>query len=709
MQRVSSNGTSTQRRTFWFALVGVLLLTGLFGWPFRAVCSDDHRPTEPGPRGASQPPNIVFLLADDLGWSDTTPYGSTFYETPNIERLARQGIRFTNAYSASPLCSPTRASILTGQYPGRLRFTTPSGHVPRVVLDPKVPDRASPNYHVTVPQTRTRLPNEYVTYAEVLKQAGYRTAFLGKWHLGRAPYLPENQGFDVVVGGRHHPGPPGGYFAPWPCDTLPQAPPGSHIDDVITTEAIRFMEENRDHPFLLNLWFYSVHAPFQAKAELVEKYRRKAKALGPGRQRNPVMGAMIETLDDNVGRVLDALHRLGLEQRTLVIFTSDNGGNRYNYVEGTVVTDNWPLRSGKGSIYEGGHRVPLIISWPGTLAAGRVCDVVVSSVDYFPTLLDVVGLERPQQQVCDGVSLWPLLQALKVGQPEGALAEARKPYDARPVFCHFPHLPVATGSLPATSVRLGPWKLIRFYGDGCVENAVTVPTADQKLKQAERGDVGRAHAKARGGRRGQTTGQAAPEKTTCNRQDRLVLFNLQQDIGERKNLAAAEPERTATLNQLLEQHLADTQCLVPLPNPNYRPSALGWVGNKDAKVSRAEGVMRVESTGNDPWMATDFFSPAKGRITVRFRMRASVDARGAVYYATQKEGRFARQRMRTFHVPGDGQWHEVEVEFQTDSRLTRLRIDPANRPGVFEFSDIWLIGWSETEPGRGKNLHYWEF
>ncbi|HUT14168.1 MAG TPA: sulfatase, partial [Thermoguttaceae bacterium] len=447
-------------------------------------------------------PNVVFMLADDLGWADTTVYGSTLYETPHIARLAKQGLTFTNAYAASPLCSPTRASILTGQYPGRLRLTTPACHLPQEVLDPQVPDRASPHHHVVMPETRTRLPNDYVTYAEVLKTVGYRTAFLGKWHLGREPYLPESQGFDVVVGGRHHPGPPGGYFAPWPCETLPRSPDGAHIDDAITTEAIKFLETNRQRPFLLNLWFYSVHAPFEAKQPLIEKYRAKAKADPTNLQTNPVMGAMIETLDDNVGRVLDALERLGLSENTLVIFTSDNGGNMYNFVEGVEATNNAPLRNGKGNIYDGGHRVPLIVSWPGKIAQDERSDAIVSSVDYFPTILDVAGLPRPEEQACDGASLWPVLQG---GRPD----------PARAVFCHFPHMPPATGSLPATSVRQGDWKLLRFYGD-------------------------------------------ASEGT-----DRLELYRLADDPGESRNLAGSDPQRAADLNALVEKHLADTQALVP--------------------------------------------------------------------------------------------------------------------------------------------------
>lgn len=217
--------------------------------------------------------NIVFILADDLGWKDLTCYGSDFYETPNIDAFAETGVSFTNAYTASPLCSPTRASILTGQEPGRLRLTTPACHLPQVVLDPKESFSAAPFHKTAIPQTRTRLPNEYLTFAEVLKEKGYSTAFMGKWHLGREPYIPDNQGFDVVVGGREHPGPPGpgNFFAPWNCETLPVVPDGTHISDVLTDKAIQYMTSNKENPFLLCLWYYDVHAPFQAKEKLKQK------------------------------------------------------------------------------------------------------------------------------------------------------------------------------------------------------------------------------------------------------------------------------------------------------------------------------------------------------------------------------------------------------------------------------------------------------
>lgn len=599
--------------------------------------------------GAPPPrPNIVFLLADDLGWADTSVYGSTFYETPHIQRLAQRGTTFMNAYAASPLCSPTRASILTGQYPGRLRLTTPACHLPQEILDPRLPVKASANHHVVMPGTRTRLPNDYVTSAEVLKPAGYTTAFLGKWHLGRAPYLPENQGFDLVVGGREHPGPPGGYFAPWPCDTLPKCPPGQHIDDVITTAAIEYLRSNRQRPFFLNLWFYSVHAPFQAKERLIEKYRAKAKADPRNRQTNPVMGAMIETLDDNVGRVLDAIEQLGLSPHTLVIFTSDNGGNMYNFVEGVEATNNAPLRSGKGNIYDGGQRVPLVVSWPGEIKQGVTSDAVVSSVDYFPTILEVTGQTPPGGQVCDGMSIWPALRDPK-HNPD------------RAIFCHFPHMPPATGTLPATSVRSGGWKLLRFYGDAF--------------------------------------GQA----------DRLELYRLSDDVGESRNLMQRESERAADLDALIATHLAETQALVPRKNPAYRASALGWSGNRDTRLTRADGVLRVQSMGNDPWLHTDFFPATAGSVTVELRMKSNASGRGAIYVATQQEPSYAREGMTPLEVQHDGQWHVYRVDIKLAGRLERLRIDPAQGPGDIEIARIRLIRWTAPDAGAGIVSHDWTF
>ncbi len=592
-----------------------------------------------------QRPNIVFFLADDLGWRDTSPGGSTFYETPNIERLAQRGMTFTDAYSASPLCSPTRASILTGHYPGRLRLTTPAGHMPQVVLDPKLPAAGPPSHKAVTPQTRTRLPNQYVTIAEVLKQAGYTTGFFGKWHLGREPYLPEQQGFDVVVGGRHHPGPPGGYFSPWPIDTIPQPRAGEHITDRIAIEAVDFLRDHREEPFFLCFWDYSVHAPFEAKAELIEKYRRKAKPENP--QRNPVMGAMIEPLDDAVGTLLDTLDELRLTEKTIFIFFSDNGGNMYNVVEGLPPTNNAPLRNGKGSIYEGGVRVPMIVVWPGQTPPGSTNGSIVSSVDFYPTLLEMLDLEQHAPAILDGVSLVPALR--NTG-----------PLDRDAIFCHFPHYTPATGNLPATSVRQGDWKLIRLHADG--------------------------------------------EKQT----DRLELYNLKDDIGESKNLAASLPDRASQMNALIERHLRYTQSLVPFPNPAYRPQAadtarLGWIGSRDAVLSKDKSGLRIESTGGDPWIRAATVPPVGGPAKLLVRMKSNSRGNGRVYWTTRPQRTFHLDRSTAFAVTHDAQWHDYRVELSAAGPLTSVRIDPASSRGMIEIESIRLID------AAGKTGKAWDF
>ncbi len=577
----------------------------------------------------SKRPNIVFILADDLGWMDTSTYGSRFYRTPNVDRLARAGVRFTDAYAANPLCSPTRASILTGQFPGRLRFTTPAGHLKQEVLDPKLPSVGPPHQKAVTPGTRTRLPNTYFTIAEALKEAGYATGFFGKWHLGRTPYLPENQGFDVVVGGREHPGPPGGYFAPWPIDTIPESPKGAHICDVLTTEAIKFLEQHREGPFFLNLWFYDVHAPFQAKPDLVASYRDRLDPTGP--QRCPTMGAMIDVMDQNLGRLLDALNKLGLAENTLIVFTSDNGGNMYDAVDGTTPTNNHPLRGGKATIYEGGVRVPLIAVWPGRIQRGSTSSAVVSSIDYYPTLLDALDLKPEPEQILDGVSIMPALRG------ESGLAREA-------VFCHFPHYMPATGNLPSTSVRKGDWKLIRFYADN----------ADQT--------------------------------------DRFELYDLRRDIGERNNLAGMMPDKVKELNALIDRHIAATRPLVPVPNPAYRPPIAGWYGSTDAELSLESGQLVVESTGNDPFIRTSDVPRVSRPASLLLRMKSKSRAGGRAYWATRARRAFHRGRSTAFDVKHDGQWHEYEVELRIAAPLTALRIDPSQGPGRIEVESIRLIG-----------------
>lgn len=399
-------------------------------------------------------PNIVFILADDLGWADLGCYGSTFYETPNLDKLANQGMRFTDAYAACSVCSPTRASILTGKYPARLHITD---------WLPGQPDR--PNQRLRRPDFRKFLPLEEGTIAKALKADGYQTAFIGKWHLGESSdYYPEHQGFDLNIAGCGM-GHPSSYFSPYRIPNLPDGSSGEYLNDRLTDEALKFIERAGDKPFFLYLPYYAVHTPLQAKADIIEKYQAKAKQLPGNRtafmtdlgcsvrqtQDNPVYAAMIESLDESVGRIMDKLTSLGIEKTTAVFFTSDNGG--FSTGRGAP-TSNLPLRAGKGWPYEGGVREPLIVKWPGVVKPGSVNDGAVISTDYCPTLLEIAGLPTQSDPNLDGKSIVPLLKG-------GILA-------ARPLFWHYPHYS-PQGSAPNGSVRLGDFKLVEWYEDMRVE------------------------------------------------------------------------------------------------------------------------------------------------------------------------------------------------------------------------------------------------
>jgi arylsulfatase A len=390
------------------------------------------------------PPNVVFILVDDLGATDLGCAGSAYYETPNIDRLAAGGLRFTRAYSACTVCSPTRAALLTGKYPARLRVTDwISGH-------------KRPKAKLRVPDWVMRLPLEERTLAEALKGAGYATASVGKWHLGEPEFWPEKHGFDLNVGGSDR-GQPGSYFAPYKIPTLADGPKGESLTERITEEAVRFIEAKRAGPFFLYLPHFTVHTPIQAKPEDVEKYKAKAKPDAP--HRNPAYAAMIESLDRSVGRIVDVLKRRGLTEQTLIVFTSDNGGL-------LPVTTNLGLRAGKGSAYEGGVRVPAIASWPGRIAAGSTSDVAVITPDWFATICELAGVAAGD---VDGVSLAPLL--LGKGAPA-----------PRPLYWHYPHYHPG-GATPYSAILEGERRLLEFFEDGRLE------LYDLKADPQEKNDV----------------------------------------------------------------------------------------------------------------------------------------------------------------------------------------------------------------------------
>jgi arylsulfatase A-like enzyme len=488
-------------------------------------------------------PNIVFFLVDDLGWSDVGCYGSTFYDTPHIDALAAEGVRFTDAYATCHVCSPSRASILTGKYPARLHLT-----------DWINGRKDFPFQSLRQPENRPALPLEESTLAEILKAHGYATGHFGKWHLGENPAGPLQQGFDLMVPQNWFKGwPKAGYHAPFQLDGISDQP-GDYLTDRLTEEALGFIEEHGDEPFFLYLSHFAVHDPIDGRPDLVEKYEDRLAQIeppeGPGfilegnpddpdpltrdeldqlltrpshsgfkvlpnrtvkikqRQDNPQFAAMVEAMDESLGRVVAKLEELNLTKNTLVIFTSDNGGmaggnfgnpNRVvakDKLDRAFSTSNLPLRGAKGWLYEGGIRVPAIIKWPGRVAGGTTCDEPVTGTDYFPTVLDAVGIsERPDTEI-DGVSLVNLLE--------------KKSFERGPLFWHFPHYSNHGMQSPGGAVRDGDFKLIEYFENG------------------------------------------SPQ-----------LFNLKDDPGENRDLSKENPEKTRELLTALRQWRENTGASMP--------------------------------------------------------------------------------------------------------------------------------------------------
>lgn len=452
---------------------------------------------------AKRPPNIVFILMDDLGWADIGANGSSFYQTPHIDSLVKAGVRFTDAYAAAPVCSPTRAAILTGKSPARLHLTD------------WLPGRSDrPDQKLARPVIAPALPLAEVTIAEALQSAGYVSGHIGKWHLGGEGFGPLAQGFTVNIAGDHT-GTPLSYFAPFQRDGrfmpgLETAPPGEYLTDRLTTEAEAFIEANRDKPFFLHFAHYAVHIPLQAKAELIAKHRARTPA---GSQTNAIYAAMIESMDDSVGRVLKKLDALGLAPNTVVIFTSDNGGLATREGPNTPATSNAPLRNGKGYLHDGGLRVPLLVRWPGQFAAGAVVTTPVISMDLLPTLLELAGL--PVTGQLDGVSLAPLLKG------QGSVAR-----DA--IYWHYPHYanqvrsPEAPGGGgPGAALRKGDWKLIQHFESG-----------------------------------------------------RHELYDLSKDAGEENNLAGVMPDKVVELGKQLHDWQSRMKVQWPAQNPKFENPAI---------------------------------------------------------------------------------------------------------------------------------------
>jgi arylsulfatase A-like enzyme len=419
----------------------------------------------------------------------------------HLDNLAQQGMRFTDAYAAAPVCSPTRASLMTGKHPARLHMTIWY----ESARNPPQDRRLIP------PVTENNLPHAEYTLAEFLQSQGYITAHVGKWHLGNASHYPETHGFDVTIGGTFW-GAPATYFAPYRgpfgrerefryVPDLPWPEQGEYLTDRLTSEALQIMEQAADRPFFMYLAYHTVHTPIEAKAPVVEAYRRRLST--ELNHQNATYAAMVASLDENVGRILEGLEKHELADKTLVIFTSDNGGQIGKY-DNQQVTNNAPLRSGKGSLYEGGLRVPLLIRWPDQVQAGTVCSKSVVSTDLYSTIMQIVDAPRYEQisRTLDGRSLLPLLKEPAAG------------FERRALYFHYPHYYSTT--TPASAVRDGDWKLIEYFEDNHVE-----------------------------------------------------LYNLQNDLGETKNLVAELPERASALRQQLDSWRSRIDAQLPRQNPQW--------------------------------------------------------------------------------------------------------------------------------------------
>lgn len=459
-------------------------------------------------------PNIIFFLVDDMGWMDSEIYGSQYYETPNITRLSKMGKLFTRAYAANPLCSPTRASILSGKDPARFSLTTPSGHLPPNPDAKLTPKKGVPWMKMACPESRHFMPLKEFTIAEALKTNGYTTAHIGKWHLGWEPYSPENQGFDINIGGGHEPGPPS-YFSPYGIKKLPDIKDKEYITDRITDEALSFIETNKDKPFFLNFWQFAVHAPYQAPLDLIHKYENKTDPRG--KQHSPIMGGMIEKMDESLGRVLDKLEELKLMDNTIIVFFSDNGGNMYDVVNGSFPTNNYPLSCGKGNIHEGGIREPCIVVWKGEVKPNTVSDEMIQSMDFYPTLLEATNTKPNPDQLLDGVSLVELLKH-------------NKPLKREAIYCHFPHYFPVTNNVPSTAVWYKNYKLIKEYGEG------------------------------------------------ETRSDAYKLYDLKKDISEITDISSQHLELVSKLSKMIENYVIDVGGLLPIKNPAYNQSVESKMG-----------------------------------------------------------------------------------------------------------------------------------
>jgi arylsulfatase A-like enzyme len=589
-------------------------------------------------------PNVVLFLVDDMGWMDCGAYGSQYYQTPHMDRFATRAMRFTNAYS-QPLCSPTRASILTGQYSARHRITGATGHqMPQKAEYAFLPETAPPGAPMLTPDSKNYLEPSQITLAEVLKQNGYRTAHIGKWHLGLTPpHWPEQQGFDTAFHCHPDPGPPGEYFSPYgvktdgvadaknKVGTITDGPRGEYIVDRQAAEAVKFIQASKGGPFFLNLWCYGVHGPWGHKEEYTKALA--AKKDPSGRQGNPIMASMLQSVDECFGRILDELEKQGIADDTLVIFTSDNGGNTHSNTsaEGRKSakeawqkwaglqppTNNTPLRDGKGTLYEGGTRVPLMWAWAGKIKPGSLSEDVVGCIDIYPTVLELLSLEKPAEQKVDGRSYARVLRG------EGSLERVA-------YFNYHPH--AGMNRAGGVWARSGDLKLLRWFGN---------PSTHE-------------------------------------------LYNLREDLSESKNLAEAMPEKVKEMNALIDAFLTDTGATYPRPNPAYKPTAAqkpakaadpldGWK-ERQCKATLANGILTLKGTSSP---GSAFLGHAMGAMNgpavLKLRLR-SASGGGAKIDSLPKTNTDTSVVVTTPFEVKAGDWQDIEVPLKAPGPLGTVRL-----------------------------------
>ena len=658
--------------------------------------------------------NLILILADDLGWADTTLYGKTsLYETPNIERLAARGMTFTNAY-ASPICSPTRASIMSGQNPARHGMTSPAAHLSVERYEAVASSSGPPQQKSTNVRSATRLNPNIPLLSRLLHGAGYATSHFGKWHLGREPHSPLQSGFDIDLPHWWGPGPKIGYLAPWGYANpdFREGLPGEHIEDRMADEAVRWIKErDQSRPFFMNYWQFSVHAPFGAKPELVDRYRKKLggsvdqlankqvrdrllSAHEPGvalPQTSPTYAAMVQSLDDAVGEILDVLDEEGIANDTIIVFYSDNGGNIHCGLEETSwsgkkyitpITSNHPLRGGKGGIHEGGVRVPAVVVWPDVTDQDSKSKTRIQATDLYPTILEMLELQLPKNHPIDGVDF---TEALRGNEMQRG-----------PMFTYVPgHGGTPHWLPPSMSVHLGDWKLIRTFHYGA------------------------------GG------------------EHDFHLYNLRDDIGESKNLATKLPEKVAELDHLIEDYLRAAQVVVPQQNPNFdprefdpltigvQPGGLKMPPNFQASQKRnpvksnakpdspsiirgwtlrnVEGITDEQPLVIRPKSRNAFIANSKinlsGEIEFQIRIQSQEGGEASLQWRTEDQLSFPKEGQTKSLNILPGMWQNLSVSLDEIQRLVHLRLIFRDQKHPIK------IEWIELTATQGPNQKEkrWDF